>query len=901
MRRGSRSVTTLILVPIAAVLATVAIGLAMVVHRATTHVADDYQAFAVDTYGQRVQTLLDTAVAELRTADLLENRQVAAAKQQQVLEALSLLWSGRELDGIVTDEHGAVLFTSLPGGPAARLARHRSPGYFRDGVGSAARFGTVTQFIPWRWTVITLLKPATHVFSRREVRLLVPLVALGCALMAAGVLVILHWNFHRPVTKLLADLAAERPVRETGVAEFDTIGRAINTVLGRLLKKTEQYQLLHNLAVSVHEMLSVDDLLHVILGRAKELLAAELAAIVLYDAQGRFGKVHALPEGILGPVGKLPLGKGILGAVRDATTPLCIDDLRAHPAFSGAFPPGHPEIRNLLGCPIFTPEGHPVGALYFGNKPGGFTQDDRTIIEAIAADAAIALAKAKSLAELRRFREVVESSFNAILIADAAGTVRYANPAFERMTGHGRDAVLGEPLSFLGIGALDGTTLEQIRAQALAGEVWTGVISPKRADGTPYSAAVAVLSIHTDEGASLVSIQRDQTQEKYLSDQLLRAQKLEAIGTLASGIAHDFNNILAGILGYAEVLLLQTREGEPFHKAATIIGQAAERGAELAQKILMVARKERMAPQSIALNDLVRDTAALLRGSLPGNVELVIKLGAGLPLINADPTQLHQIVMNLATNARDAMSDGGRLTIETAVAAPRELQLDETRAVRGGYLRLSVSDTGVGMDEETKRRVYDPFFTTKGAGRGTGLGLYIVHTVVTNHEGYLNLYSEPGQGTRVAVYLPVTPAAAGGAEQPPADLRGSGTVLVIDDEYAVREICKDLLGPLGYTVITASDGDEGLRRFREARETIGVVVLDMVMPKLGGGEVFEALRRIRPDVPVILCSGYSQNGYAGIQALIAEGAVGFVQKPFTLNAIGTAIKQALAPRPPALP
>jgi PAS domain S-box-containing protein len=892
-----RSIGTLILVPIAGVILALTLGLVWLVHIATVNVFEDYQSFAVETYGQRVRTILDTAVAELRTANLIGNPLVEKAKQAQVLEALALLWAGRQLDGVVVDRAGGVVFSTLSPAAAGRHAARREQGFFRDGEDGGVRYGTVTPFPPWDWRVITVLKPATPVFSRREVRLLLPLVAIACALMGAAVFVILRLNFHRPVAAILADITAGRRVRATGVDEFDTVGRTVNDAIGRLEKKTEQYQLLHNLAVSVHEMLSVEDVLHVILGRAKELISAELAAIALYDPQGGIAKVYALPADLFGPVGELPRGAVVLEAVRRSQTPLRIDDLRAHPAFAGGFPAGHPEIANLLGCPIISQDGQPVGALSFWNKPGGFTPDDQSILQAISADAAIALAKAGSITELRRFRTVVETSFDVILIADAAGTVRYANPAAEAMTGLPPAALVDAPLGFLGVGTLEEEALRQVRETVLAGGVWKGEVTGRRKDGKPYSAAAVVFAIHTEEGVSIVSIQREQTQEKQLAEQLLRAQKMEAIGTLASGIAHDFNNILSGILGYAEVIQLQTRDGEPFHKAAFIIGQAAERGAELSRKLLMVARKERMELHAVDLNTLVRDSAALLRGRLPGNIELVLNLADGLPPLMADPTQLDQIVTNLATNARDAMPNGGRLVIETAAAAAAELQSEEARASGFGYLRLSVSDTGLGMDEDTKRRVYDPFFTTKGTGRGTGLGLFVLHTVVSNHGGYVNLYSEPGRGTRFSVYLPVKHARLAGTQEPQVDLRGSGTVLVIDDEYAIREMCKDLLRPLGYTVLAAADGEEGLRIFREAAAGVDVVLLDMVMPKLGGPEVFEALRRIRPDVPVVLCSGYSQNGYAGIQTLIGEGAAGFVQKPFTLRAVGTAIKQALGKSP----
>jgi CheY-like chemotaxis protein len=239
------------------------------------------------------------------------------------------------------------------------------------------------------------------------------------------------------------------------------------------------------------------------------------------------------------------------------------------------------------------------------------------------------------------------------------------------------------------------------------------------------------------------------------------------------------------------------------------------------------------------------------------------------------------------------MPEGGRLTIETSVVGSENGAAGALPVDRSGFLKLSVSDTGSGMDTATQRRVFDPFFTTKESGKGTGLGLYIVHSVVSNHSGYINLYSEPGKGTRINVYLPYTGGVAPETAAEPEDLRGSGTVLVIDDEAHVRELCKDMLEPLGYTVLLAPGGEEGVGMFRVHRDGISLVLLDIIMPKMGGSEVFQALKMIRSDVKVLLCSGYSHSGFAGIETLLKNGALGLVQKPFSLQAMAGAVKRAL--------
>ncbi len=297
----------------------------------------------------------------------------------------------------------------------------------------------------------------------------------------------------------------------------------------------------------------------------------------------------------------------------------------------------------------------------------------------------------------------------------------------------------------------------------------------------------------------------------------------------------------------------------------------------------------------ININEIIRNSMELLRRSIPLNIEIITNLKENIPMIKADPGQMQQVIMNLAVNARDAMPEGGKLIIETSTVGMENGAANGLPLNKRGFLKLSVSDTGIGIDTETQRRVFDPFFTTKETGKGTGLGLYIVHSIITNHGGYINLYSEPGRGTRFNIYLPVTgdPLKADESRES-LDIKGNETILIIDDEANIRSLCRDMLEPLGYTVIVAGDGNKGIEIFRQMKDRVSVVILDMIMPKMGEGEVFQVLRTIRPDVKVILCSGYSQNGFAGIDKLISEGATGFIQKPFTRQTLGQAIRKAIS-------
>ena len=897
MKINRNSMGYKILVPIFALVTVITVCLLLLVYWISSAISEDYHRFTSTRYSNDVKGILDTAITELTSAQLLNKKPVVEAKQRAVIEALRLYWSKNNIDGAVLDTNGRVVASSLDAQGTEQLLSMHAGGHFHFSQKVKHVHGYAVEFSPWQWTVVTLLRPITPRVYRKEIAFLLPLIAGASLFMATGVFAVLRRNFQRPMGAVIRDITAGETIGTTGITELDTIGEAINDSFGKILKKTEQYQLLHDLAVSIHENLSIDEMLRLILELASRQIRAELAAITLYDEKGGFKKLLTLgtPQEL---EGRTPRGKGILELMKLSFTPLRIDDVMAHPAFAGPFPEGHPVVKNLLGHPIHSAEGRPIGALYFGNKPGGFTGEDEAILGAISADAAMALSKAEQVGQLKRFKEVIDSAFDVIVITDGDGRILYVNPAFENVTGYERDEVLGKTTGILKSGHHPDEFYRDLWATVTSGGMWKGEIINRKKDGSIYHASAIVFTIGTEHGVNYVSIQRDITQEKRLYEQLLRAQKMEAIGTLAGGIAHDFNNLLAGILGYSEIILTQTKEGDPFHKPATIIRQAAERGADLAKKILMITRKEKMEARAVNLNEIIRSSEELLERSMPKNIEIILKLKDDLPLIKADPTQMQQVVMNLAVNARDAMPTGGRLVIETSVVGKENGAANGLTPGKGGFLKLSISDTGMGMDVETQRKIFDPFFTTKETGKGTGLGLYIVHSVVNNHGGYINLYSEPGKGTRFNIYLPATRGLAAKEPDEPEDLRGTGTILVIDDEPPIRELCRDLLEPLGYIVLLAENGEAGVQIFREHRDSISLVILDMVMPRMGGSEVFQSLRTIRPDVTVLLCSGYSHNGFAGIDTLLQSGARGFIQKPFTRHTIAGAVKKALLRQEP---
>jgi PAS domain S-box-containing protein len=386
----------------------------------------------------------------------------------------------------------------------------------------------------------------------------------------------------------------------------------------------------------------------------------------------------------------------------------------------------------------------------------------------------------------------------------------------------------------------------------------------------------------------------DVTERLTLEEQLRQAQKMEAVGQLAGGVAHDFNNLLTVIRTYSEFLLEQLDEESPLRADTIEIQKAAGRAASLTRQLLAFSRKQALDPRSIDVNEIVRGMEPMLRRLLGEDIRIELRAAQALGTVKADAGQLEQVVMNLAVNARDAMPQGGTLTIETA-----EMQLTETMrgghgVIPGPYVSLVVRDTGVGMDRATRARVFEPFFTTKEQGRGTGLGLSTVYGIVKQSEGYIWCDSTEGVGTTFTVLLPQLPAPACASDEPAEQLSdgGSGVVLVTEDEDPVRSLSRRILEREGYTVLEARDGREAIRVAAGYPGRIDLLITDLVMPNVGGTELFAHLRVLRPDLRVLFVSGYTDDDI--VRRGLSDRYSAFLQKPFTARSLGAAAKAALA-------
>jgi len=497
----------------------------------------------------------------------------------------------------------------------------------------------------------------------------------------------------------------------------------------------------------------------------------------------------------------------------------------------------------------------------------------------------------------RRLSALVEHSPLGILVLDPDHRVQIANPAFISLFGYSPEDLQGRnPDDLIAPGG------DVLRAEAagltrdsLAGHQIHIVTVRRRKDGALVE--VEIYGVPLLENGRLIgvyAIYQDLTERRRLEEQLFKAQKMEAIGQLAGGVAHDFNNLLTAILGYADLLAAKLDPESLEFEELDEIRKAGERAASLTRQLLAFSRQQVLERKVLDLNYLITDVERMLRRLIGEDVRLFAVLDPALRRVRADAGQLEQVIMNLAVNARDAMPRGGRLTIETA-----NVELDEAYArlhatvLPGSYVMIAVSDTGVGMNSETLARIFEPFFTTKGQGKGTGLGLATVYGIVKQSGGYVWVYSEVGKGTIFKIYLPRVEEAAETEPVPAAApaLRGSETVLLVEDDQSVRTLARSILESYGYTVLEAASGKEGLEVARQYTRPIDLVLTDVVMPEMSGSDMASRLETLRPGVRVLYMSGYTDDAVFR-HGLLERGRV-FLQKPFTPGALAHKVREAL--------
>lgn len=506
--------------------------------------------------------------------------------------------------------------------------------------------------------------------------------------------------------------------------------------------------------------------------------------------------------------------------------------------------------------------------------------------------------------ELHKLSRAVEQSANTIIITDTNGYIEYANPRFTETSGYSLAEVLQQNTRILKSGHTSPEEYQQLWETIRSGKEWRGEFQNKRKDGELYWESASISPIKNADGliTHFLAVKEDITARKQaeaaqikLEEQLRQSQKMESIGRLASGVAHDFNNLLTVILGYADLLQIKMSAKHPLGADLEQIKQAGERAATLTRQLLAFSRQQVLAPTILDLNSLVANLQKMLGRLIGENITLSTVLQPELWSITADPGQIEQVIMNLVVNARDAIPNNGKITIETS-----NLYLDNSYAQThietpiGPCVMLAVTDTGYGMDKVTQAHIFEPFFTTKEQGKGTGLGLSTVYGIIKQSGGDITVYSEPGQGTTFKIYLPATEASAIPLSPPETQVvshHNTETILLVEDDELLRNLVRQTLQAEGYTILEACSGEEALSLFKQHQGGIDLLLTDVVMPLMSGRELAEQLKAFYPKLHVLFISGYTHDTVVRHGLLPAE--IEFLPKPFVLNNLITKVRKVL--------
>ena len=615
------------------------------------------------------------------------------------------------------------------------------------------------------------------------------------------------------------------------------------------------------------------------------------AAVFIKDTESRYVYVNRFYEDVLGV-------KGVIGKTADQVFPeslsrsMLLDDRKV---LSGELRIREEKIEDAEGKErVFETHKFLMGG-----------QKGLPLIGGIALDITERKkAEERLRASEERFRSIVENSHDGIVIIDDNFCLEYANDEICKMMGYGPEELVGTDFrKFLDEESL-GYTVERYLKRQRDEEVPPRYeINFVRKNGEEIRVEASISIVSTEMGerrtiAQLLDIterKKAAEEKKKLEAQLRQAQKMEAVGTLAGGVAHDFNNVLQAILGYTQMLLLDRTEDDPVHAKLKRIENSAHRASELTQQLLTFSRKVESELRPLDLNSEVRQVQELLEKTIPKMIDIEMYLQEDLWIVNADPMQMEQVMMNLGVNARDAMPEGGKLVFETEnVVLDRQYCAAHLGAKPGKFVLLCISDTGIGMDKDALDHIFEPFYTTKEVGKGTGLGLAMVYGIVKNHDGYIMCYSEPNKGTTFKIYLPVVESQSAKEKVivEERELRGGGErILLVDDEEPLRKMGKEILERFGYRVFTVRDGESAVEAYREREGEIDLVILDLVMPGMGGKRCLEELLCLNDSLKIVIASGYSVNG--STRDVVDAGAKGFIRKPYELRQMLGTVREAL--------
>lgn len=680
----------------------------------------------------------------------------------------------------------------------------------------------------------------------------------------------------------------------------------------QLHRQNEYLQALHETTLGLVSRLDVAGLIQAIVIRAGSLVGTEHCYAYLKNSAGTKMEM-AYQSGIYDHLSHYPIlpGQGIAGRIWSTGKLFYTDD---YSRWEGRLPdPDRDVLKGMAGVPLKSGD-EIVGVLGVAFVGEDTLLDNEQLDHLVQFGelASLALENARlndesrrELAErvkaeenLRKLSVAVEQNPASIVITDTFGTIEYINPHFSELSGYTLEEAVGRNSNILKSGETSSEEYKLLWETIAGGGEWRGEFHNRKKDGDLYWEQVMIAPIRDSDSTitHFIAIKEDITERKQLEGQLRQAQKMDAIGQLAGGIAHDFNNILTAIVGYASILELKLPDGSPLKKHAEQIAATAERGASLTQGLLAFSRKQASNPVVVDLNEIINRVHQLLLRLISEDIHLEINLEQiGLPVL-VDSGQIEQVLMNLATNARDALPQGGSIVITTGeVVLDSEFVLARGFGLPGRYAILTFTDSGDGMEAEIVKHIFEPFYTTKEQGKGTGLGLSIIYGIIKKHNGYILCHSTIGLGTIFQIYLPLLDSVVSPFEETASErednVHGGDYILLAEDDETIRELSREILEQFGYAVIEAVDGEDALKKYREHRERINLVMLDVIMPKINGREVYNAVKNIDPAMRILFCSGYSKD------VVVSQGRVDedmhYLPKPFTPKELLMKIREVL--------
>ena len=626
------------------------------------------------------------------------------------------------------------------------------------------------------------------------------------------------------------------------------------------------------------------------------------AAAALKDSAGEFFEVVAeyIEGDHFSAIGKkIPVeGNSLLEELFHSKTPIVINDtLNDDRLGIIADLIRQRGTRSLLVAPLVI-DGAVIGSIGLDSFDSRvFTNEETALVSSVATQVALALNRAKMNETRQRLETAIEQTADSVLMTEPDGTIVYVNPAFERVSGFTRKESIGHRPNILSSGRHSRDFYEQMWNTLKSGREWRGRFENLRKDGSIYIEDAVINPIVGESGEILnfVAVKRDISREVELESQYRQSQKMEGIGRLAGGVAHDFNNLLAAIMGYSELALAALPEGHPVYADLVEVRKTADRAASLTRQLLVFARRQISEYKVVSLNRIVASMAKLFHRIIGEHIEFKTFLDPEAGKIKADQAQLEQVLMNLVVNAKDAMKDGGSLSILSRNIILEHSLVDRYGKLKPGeYVSVEVRDTGSGMNDEVLTHLFEPFFTTKERSEGTGLGLATSYGIVAQHQGHISVHSRPDEGTSVTIYLPRVSTEESGSYEEKVSAHipgGTETILIVEDEPAVLKIASRILQGKGYLVLEASGGEDALVLARNHESQIQLMITDVVMPRIGGRELAERISRTRPALKVLFMSGYlddtvKQHGFKG-------DSLELLQKPFTPNDLASTVRRIL--------